>query len=111
MPALYHIADALVFPSLNEGFGLVVLEAMASGTPAIVSRQPPFTEYVGEEDALWCDPTSPDSIADAMIRVLAEPLRSLRVARARALAARHGWGQVAKRQLAVYARLTESAHA
>ena len=111
MPALYRIADALVFPSLNEGFGLVVLEAMASGTPAIVSRQPPFTEYIGEDDALWCDPASPDSIAEAMVRVLAEPLRSRVIAGGHAVAARHDWGAVARNHLAAYARLMESAHA
>jgi len=38
MPALFRLADVLLMPSLREGFGLVVLEAMASGTPAVVSR-------------------------------------------------------------------------
>lgn len=46
MPRLYRCADTLVFPSLREGFGLAVLEAMACGTPAVVSRIPPFTEYL-----------------------------------------------------------------
>ena len=50
MPALYRLADALVFASLHEGFGLAVLEAMASGTPVVVSHIAPFTEYLGEGD-------------------------------------------------------------
>ncbi len=49
MPSLYRIADALVFPSVKEGFGLVVLEAMASGTPVVTSRIAPFTEYLARE--------------------------------------------------------------
>ena len=48
MPSLYRLANALVFPSVKEGFGLVVLEAMASGTPVVTSRIAPFTEYLGE---------------------------------------------------------------
>ncbi|RYY60467.1 MAG: MSMEG_0565 family glycosyltransferase, partial [Comamonadaceae bacterium] len=50
MPGLYRLADAVAMPSLNEGFGLVVLEALASGTPVVVSRIAPFTEYLEEGD-------------------------------------------------------------
>lgn len=111
MPALYRLADALVFPSLDEGFGLVVLEAMACGTPVIVSRQPPFTEFVGKDDAIWCDPWSPNSIAQAMIWVLDASRRSRLAARGGAVAARHDWPSVAKRHLPAYARMMEFAHA
>jgi glycosyltransferase-like protein len=52
MPALYRLADALVFASVKEGFGLCVLEALASGTAAVVSAIPPFTEWIGETDVL-----------------------------------------------------------
>jgi glycosyltransferase involved in cell wall biosynthesis len=44
VPALFRCASVLVFPSLREGFGLVVLEAMACGTPVVVSKIAPFTE-------------------------------------------------------------------
>jgi glycosyltransferase involved in cell wall biosynthesis len=70
MPSLYRIADALVFPSVKEGFGLVVLEALASDTPVILSRIAPFTEYMPEEACLWSDPHDVASIADAMRKVL-----------------------------------------
>src|ERR1700737_4764954 len=90
MPALYRAATALVFPSTQEGFGLAVIEAMASGVPVVTSRIAPFTEYLGAGDVAWCDPTSVRSIAGAMTRVLGEPLRRQFIARGHEVAARHG---------------------
>jgi glycosyltransferase involved in cell wall biosynthesis len=111
MPALYRVADLLAFPSLREGFGLVVLEAMASGAPVVVSRTAPFIDYLGEADAAWCDPTNPGSIANALMAALAGPLRSRLVARGARAAARHGWAAVARAHLPAYHRLAELAHA
>lgn len=111
MPALYRTADALAFPSLNEGFGLVVLEAMASGLPAVVSRITPFTEYLGEGDAAWCDPADPQSIADAMAAVFDEPLRSNLIRSGREVAARRDWQRTARAHLATYAAMRERSHA
>ena len=68
MPALFRAADALLFPSLVEGFGLVVLEALSVGTPVITSRIAPFTEYLPDAAVEWADPLQPHSIADAMQR-------------------------------------------
>ena len=71
MPALYRAADALVFPSVKEGFGLVVLEAMASGVPVVTSRIAPFTEYLGDGDvavvrSARCRLRSPHAMAAAL---------------------------------------------
>jgi glycosyltransferase involved in cell wall biosynthesis len=66
MPGLCRLAHALVFASVKEGFGLCVLEAMASGTLVVVSRIPPFVDYLDPSDALWCDPAESSSIAAAM---------------------------------------------
>nr|WP_282188992.1 MSMEG_0565 family glycosyltransferase [Azospirillum sp. SYSU D00513] len=102
MPALYRLADALVFPSLREGFGLVVLEAMACGTPVVVSRMPPFTEYLAPDDGLWADPHSAESIADAMLAAV-EPATRARLARAGAAVARRlGWDGCALAHLQAY---------
>ncbi|MET0313784.1 MAG: MSMEG_0565 family glycosyltransferase [Hansschlegelia sp.] len=109
MPALYRIADVLAFPSVAEGFGLVTLEAMACGLPAVVSHIPPFTEYLDEGDAAWCDPLNPSSIANAVMAALSEPLRSRLAASGFEAAARHGWREVALAHLPEYERLTEPA--
>jgi glycosyltransferase-like protein len=99
MPALYRAADALVFPSVKEGFGLVVLEAMASGVPVVTSRIPPFTEYLEEGDVAWCDPGNAASIAQAMTAAMEEPSRDTLIARGFAVAARHDWSRVAHAHL------------
>lgn len=111
MPALYHMADALVFASLKEGFGLCVLEAMASGIPAIVSSIPPFTEYLEADEALWCDPTRPASIAEAMLQALLPQMRTALARRGAHVAARHEWPSVASHVLPVYQQLCEKADA
>jgi glycosyltransferase-like protein len=111
MPALYRAADALVFPSVKEGFGLVVLEAMASGVPVVTSRIAPFTEYLDDGDVLWCDPSDAASIATAMMAALDEPSRNALVTRGFAVAARHDWSRAAHAHLAAYEALAEAAHA
>jgi glycosyltransferase-like protein len=111
MPALYRAADALVFPSTKEGFGLVVLEAMASGVPVVISRIAPFTEYLDDDDVAWCDPQDTASIASAMTAALDRPRRDALVARGFAVAARHDWSRVARAHLPAYEALAETAHA
>ena len=64
LPCLYGSAEALVFASLYEGFGLPVLEAMACGTPVVTSNTTSLPEIAGDA-ALLVDPTSVEQIADA----------------------------------------------
>lgn len=71
--ALYTLARALVFVSKYEGFGLPVLEAMACGTPVIVSQLASMPEVVGEA-ALLVDPYDVEQIADAMERLTLDEL-------------------------------------
>ncbi|SCB31860.1 MSMEG_0565 family glycosyltransferase [Rhizobium multihospitium] len=111
MPALYRLADTLVFASVKEGFGLVVLEAMASGVPVAVSSVPPFTEYLMPDNAIWCDPTSAASIAEAMAVSLMPPVRRRLIPHGLKLAARHSWHHTAAAHLQAYETLKELAHA
>jgi glycosyltransferase involved in cell wall biosynthesis len=69
LPAFYGAAELFVFPSIFEGFGLPVMESMASGVPTITSNGSCLAEVAGN-GALLVDPLSVDSIAEAMTRVL-----------------------------------------
>jgi glycosyltransferase-like protein len=111
MPAVYRLADALVFPSVKEGFGLVVLEAMASGLPVIVSRIAPFTEYLGDNDAAWCDPYDTESVASAMRATLDPARRRKLISHGKNLAKKHDWLNTARAHHEVYARIRELQHA
>ncbi|NIG53929.1 glycosyltransferase family 1 protein [Chitinophaga sp. Cy-1792] len=80
LPLLYQGAVALVYPSLFEGFGIPILEALWSGTPAITSEGSCFGETAGDA-AIYIDPLKPATIADAMLKIqqkpgLAETLRN-----------------------------------
>lgn len=72
MPSFYNAADAFVYPSIYEGFGLPVVEAMACGVPVITSRGSSLEEVAGGA-ALIIDPFDELSIADALVRVLQDP--------------------------------------
>jgi glycosyltransferase-like protein len=100
MPALFCLADGLLMPSLREGFGLVVLEALASRTPVVVPRQAPFTEYLSDDDAQWCDPLDAHSIAAAMQRALRRPLQAVPD-----VCRRFSWSASAQRHLEIYGAL------
>ena len=72
IPALMRRADVVSMVSLCEGFGLVVLEALAVGTPVVVSQIAPFTEYLNDRVCCWAQPHDADSIARALHRALDE---------------------------------------
>jgi glycosyltransferase involved in cell wall biosynthesis len=69
LQALYCNAIALLFPSLEEGFGWPILEAQACGCPVIASRRPPLTEVAGEA-AIFIDPAEPQVVAAAIVKGL-----------------------------------------
>jgi glycosyltransferase-like protein len=100
---LLRAAHAFVFPSLVEGFGLVVLEAAACGTPVITSALRPFTDYLAPSDALLVDPSNPDDIAAGMVRALAPAVAARAAERGPAVARRFPWAAVARAHLAAYA--------
>jgi glycosyltransferase involved in cell wall biosynthesis len=105
LPALYRAADALVFPSLYEGFGAPPLEAMACGCPVAASNRASLPEVCGDA-ALLFDPESPESIAAALDRVLGEEeTRSRLRADGLSWAANFTWRASAERHQAIYARV------
>ena len=105
--SLYRIADLTVVPSIYEPFGLVALEAMASGCPCIVADTGGLREVVPHEEAgLRFRAHDPEALAEVAIRVLSDDElgRSL-VAEAYEHLRRFDWGDVAEQTAAVYADL------
>jgi len=101
LSALYGGADAVCFPSLYEGFGLPVLEAMAHGTPVVTSNTAALPEVAGDA-ALLVDPFSPAAIGDALCRVLTDGLlRASLIERGYARARSMTWERTARETLAV----------
>lgn len=99
---LYASASVVAYPSLREGFGLPVLEAMAQGAPVVTSRGT-ATEEVAGDAAVLVEPTSVTSIADGLDRVLsdADGVEELRRA-ARARASERTWAATAEATVEVY---------
>jgi glycosyltransferase involved in cell wall biosynthesis len=104
LEGLYAAATCLVFPSLYEGFGLPVLEAMARGLPVACSDRSSLPEIAGDA-ALLFDPEDVGAIAAAIQRLLTEPdLRARLAERGRAQAARFTWKACAQATVASYER-------
>ena len=100
--ALYSMAEAFVFPSWIEGFGLPVLEAMQSGAPVIISRDPALAEVAGDA-AVQVDASSTTDLAQAILDVVRHPRRRQElVERGLRRAAQFSWRQTAIRTRAVY---------
>ena len=102
---LYRAAKCLVHPSYYEGFGLTCLEAMASGTPVIVSRAASLPEVVGEAGR-YIDPTSDESLEKALLeleedKALRESLAQKGPARARNFT----WAKAAQETIQIYGEL------
>ena len=103
--SLYRKASIFAFPSLDEGFGMPVLEAMAHGIPVVTSNVSAMPEVAGDA-ALLVDPANVDAIADAMARLAANlDLRADYSQRGRAHASRFPWQQAALKTWQVYQEL------
>jgi len=107
IPALYSAATAFVFPSLYEGFGLPVIEAMACGTPVLTSRVSATAEVAGDA-ALLVDPLSVDEIVGGLRRLLTDAVERARL-RERGLvrAAQFSWARAAEETHMVYREAAE----
>lgn len=105
MPLLYRLADSFVFPSVKEGWGLVILEAIAAGLPVITSNQPPFTEFLRANQALLIDPQNVDALAKAMLAsVQPEVAESLRQ-RSQPILVDYSWEASAQQHVDCYQQL------
>ncbi len=102
LPALYSAARLLAYPSLYEGFGLPMLEAMACGTPVVASTASCLPEVAGDA-ALLVSPTDVEALAAALDRVLSdEALRADLIAKGYTRVGQFSWDQSAKQLLGVY---------
>lgn len=107
LPALYAGATAFVFPSLYEGFGLPVLEAMACGAPVACSNTSSLPEVAGEAAVLF-DPTDVQAMATAIIRLLGdEGLRGQLRERGLQRASSFTWQRTAELTLRAYRQAAE----
>lgn len=105
LPVFYNQALALVHPSLYEGFGLTVPEAMKCGTPVISSNAASLPEVAGDAAALF-DPLSETALADALVRIESDATfrESLRM-RGLARSAIFDWQETARKTVEVYERV------
>lgn len=102
LEALYNRAAIFAFPSLDEGFGMPVLEAMAHGAAVMASNRSALPEVVGDAGAL-VDPLDSDALADALTRLATEEaVRHDLAERGRGRAAGFGWDAAVKRTWGVY---------
>jgi glycosyltransferase involved in cell wall biosynthesis len=102
VPALYNAVDCLLFPSLYEGFGWPVLEAMGCGVPVVCSNAGSLPEVAGDA-ALAAAPTDVAALAQAVRRCLDDAAaRAALVARGHAQAARYPWHRHAQSVLQIY---------
>jgi glycosyltransferase involved in cell wall biosynthesis len=102
LAALYRGAECLVFPSRDEGFGLPLLEAMASGVPVVATRAGALPEIAGGA-AILVEPGNPVELAGGIERALAD--RERLVAAGFERARQYSWAETAERTLAVYREL------
>lgn len=102
---LYNEAEAFVYPSLYEGFGIPLLEAMACGCPVIASRIPSTVEVAGD-CPLYIEPPDQDDMIQAFDLVLAEGRHSKRVKTGLEHVKRYSWDKTAKATLDIYQSLS-----
>jgi glycosyltransferase-like protein len=109
LPSWYWSADAFVFPSVNEGWGLALAEALAAGLPTVASNLPVFREFLTDREAVLVPSVDPEALAFAMRAVMADPeLRAILAKRGPELVRRHTWARSARVHERLYRSLLRS---
>jgi len=108
LPALYRSADAFIFPSTKEGWGLVVLEAIASGLPVLTANRPPFTEFLTAEQAILVDPDDAGAIAQGMLAISQPAVAQRLVQASQPIPQHYTWEAAARLHLEAYRNLMQS---
>jgi glycosyltransferase involved in cell wall biosynthesis len=105
LPYVYNLSSVFLFPSLSEGFGMPILEAMACGTPVITSKISSMPEIAGDA-ALLVDPLSPPSIAEALLQLHdSEELQIRKIEEGLINVKRFSWTKTAEQVLELYERI------
>jgi glycosyltransferase involved in cell wall biosynthesis len=99
-----HCADAFVFPSVKEGWGLVVLEAIASRLPTIVSQQAPFTEFLTPEQTLFVNPFDSEAMAQKMVQSIQPSITHALIQNSQSVIAQYSWKASATMHISHYQR-------
>jgi glycosyltransferase involved in cell wall biosynthesis len=108
LPSVYGLADLFSFPSLHEGFGIPLLEAMACGCPILTANTCAPPEVIGDAGVL-VDPLNVDAIAEGMYAILSDPeARQTYIARGRERVQQFGWERCAREVLSLFESLIQS---
>jgi glycosyltransferase involved in cell wall biosynthesis len=108
LPAIYNLADAFIYPSVYEGFGIPPLEAMACGTPVITTKSSSMMEIVGDAGIL-VDPINEETLADAILTLSEDKeLQGKFSKRGLQRAATFTWERTAHETLKIYERVVKS---
>ncbi|MBI3342156.1 glycosyltransferase family 4 protein [Candidatus Curtissbacteria bacterium] len=107
--AIYNLATATVLPSYYEGFGLPVIESMATGTPVVCSNNSSLSEITTAETAFYCDPENPSSIASKIIEVFKmKKLQREEISeKLQKQASKFNWDTIASQTIDIYQKLLE----
>ena len=105
LPGLYRCADVFCFPSVKEGWGLVVLEAIAAGLPVITANQPPFTEFLSLEQALLVAPDSITQLAAAMLEASDLTRSATLIQNSQSILLQYTWSRSAQLHIQAYEEL------
>jgi glycosyltransferase involved in cell wall biosynthesis len=102
LPLIYNMADVFIYPSVYEGFGLPVLEAMACGTPVITSNVSSMPEIIGDAGVLLA-PSDSQALARSLLELINDPVERQRLSiRGLERAASFTWNRTAEKTIAVY---------